>query len=155
MVQFPVEAYQAEVTEIVASVFGTMLGEAPRPVDEVWAPEPGRLTAAVYFAGDWKGAALVECSEEMALYWTSKLMSIAIPDEYDDDVEDSLGEIINMVGGNLKSVLPRGVGLSMPSVVRGRNYSLRICGGNLTSRQSYRTPQGVFWVTLVEVVEKD
>lgn len=154
MVEFPVEVYESEVTQIVASVLGTMLDEAPVPVDEVWAPEPGRITAAVYFAGEWKGAVLVECSEEMALHWTANLMSIEVPSEFGDDVEDALGEIVNMVGGNLKSVLPKGVALSMPSVVRGRNYSIKICGGNLSSRQSFRTPQGLFWVTLVEVLEK-
>lgn len=148
------EAYRLEVSEIVANVFGTMLGEMPQPVNEVWTAEPGRLSAAVFFAGEWKGAALVECSEEMARYWTSKLMSIEVPDEFGDDVEDTLGEIVNMVGGNLKSVLPRGVGLSMPIVVHGKNYSMRICGGNMTSRQSFQTSRGVFWVTLVEVLEK-
>ncbi len=152
MVQFPVEAYQAEVGEIVGNVFGTMLGEVPVAVENMWAPETGRLTAAIYFAGDWKGAVLVECPDEMALFWTSRLMSIEMPVEFNDDVEDALGEIVNMVGGNLKSVLPPGVGLSMPSVVRGKNYSLKVCGGNFTIRKSFATPQGLFWVTLVEVV---
>ncbi|MDX1984826.1 MAG: chemotaxis protein CheX [Bryobacteraceae bacterium] len=154
MVQFPVEAYQSEVTEIVSNVFATMLGSPPIAVDQEWTPEPGRITAVVYFAGEWKGAVLIECGEDLARHWTACLMSIEEPKEYGDDVEDAMGEIANMVGGNLKSVLPSGVGLSMPSVVRGRNYSIKICGGNLTSRQSFRTADGPFWVTLVEVVDR-
>jgi chemotaxis protein CheX len=155
MVQFPVEAYQSEVTQIVSNVFATMLESPPVPVDhDTWEPEPGRITAAVFFAGEWKGAVLIECPEDLARHWTACLMSIEEPKEYGDDVEDAMGEIANMIGGNLKSVLPSGVGLSMPSVVRGRNYSIKICGGNLTSRQSFRTADSSFWVTLVEVVDR-
>lgn len=154
MVQFPVEAFQGEISQIVDNVFATMLGETPEPVNAAWDPEVNRLTSAVFFAGSWKGAVLVDCSEQLALFWTSRLMSIELPSEYSEDVEDALGEIVNMVGGNLKSVLPSGVGLSMPSVVRGRNYSIRVCGDNLSSRHAFRTEHGVFWVTLVEVEEK-
>jgi hypothetical protein len=64
-----------------------------------------------------------------------------------------MGEIVNMVGGNLKSVLPHGVALSMPSVVQGRSYSLRVCGSNMVNHQGFVTADGPFWVTLVEVPE--
>jgi len=91
--------------------------------------------------------------EVQARLWTSRLMSIPVPDTFTDDVRDAMGEIVNMVGGNLKSVLPHGVALSMPSVVQGRSYSLRVCGSNLVHHQAFVTADGPFWVTLVEVPE--
>ncbi|MBL8217735.1 MAG: chemotaxis protein CheX [Bryobacterales bacterium] len=152
---FPVEAYQSETAQIVSDVFLTMLGMEVQPTPEVWTLQPGTMTAAIFFAGNWKGAVLIECSERQACRWTAKLMSIPEPEGITDDVRDAMGEIANMVGGNLKSVLPAGVGLSMPSVVQGRDYSLRICGGsNLVNRQSFAGPHGTFWITFVEVVEK-
>jgi hypothetical protein len=80
-------------------------------------------------------------------------MEIAEPVSMDDDVRDSVGEIINMIGGNLKSVLPAGVGLSMPSVVEGADSAYRICGANLTERLSFRGKLGHFWVTLVQTID--
>jgi CheY-specific phosphatase CheX len=61
-----------------------------------------------------------------------------------------MGELANMIGGNLKSVLPRGASLSMPSVVEGSKYSVRVCGANRNKRMSFESPDGTFWVTLVE-----
>ncbi|MFN7938571.1 MAG: chemotaxis protein CheX [Bryobacteraceae bacterium] len=151
---FPVEAYQSETAQIVSDVFLTMLGMEVEATFDQWTPQPGTMTAAIFFAGSWKGAVLIECSERQACCWTAKLMSIPEPEGITDDVRDAMGEIANMVGGNLKSVLPAGVGLSMPSVVQGRDYSLRVCGGNLVNRQSFVGPYGQFWITFVEVLEK-
>jgi len=69
-------------------------------------------------------------------------------------VRDTMGELANMLAGNLKSVLPHGIGLSMPSVVEGTDYSLRICGGNLIDRMAFSGEMGVIWVTLIEVLEQ-
>ena len=77
------------------------------------------------------------------------------PDRVDEDVRDSLGELANMVGGNLKSVLPPGVALSMPSVVDGSDYALRICGGNATNTVAFSSALGIFWVTLVQVLNSE
>jgi hypothetical protein len=56
-----------------------------------------------------------------------------------------------MIGGNLKAMLPRGVALSMPSVVEGSDYSLRVCGGNNFSRTTFSSELGEFRITLVEM----
>jgi len=59
-------------------------------------------------------------------------------------VRDALGELANMLAGNLKSVLPSGVVLSMPSVIEGSDYSLRICGKRLIERCRSGAPR-IFW----------
>ena len=64
-------------------------------------------------------------------------MGIALPAAIDDDVRDVMGELANMVAGNLKSLLPRGVDLSMPSVVEGSDYALRVCGVNAVERTDF------------------
>jgi hypothetical protein len=58
-----------------------------------------------------------------------------------------------MMAGNLKPLLPPGVGVSIPSVVQGSDYSLRICGGNLFETVQFADALGTFRITLVEVVE--
>jgi chemotaxis protein CheX len=149
---FPIDTYREDLERIAHDIFETMLGVEVEAAGQEWQPARDRLTGAVYLAGAWRGAVLLECGRRQAYHFTNRLMAVPLPDEVDDDVRDTMGELANMIGGNLKSVLPRGVVLSMPSVVEGGDYSLRVCGGNaMVERVACRSPAGVFWITLVEV----
>ena len=148
------EAYREDTGRIVGDIFRTMLGIDLTPTEAEWPPEAGLITVAVYYAGVWQGALLMECTRQQAFQFTARLMAIEPPSSVNADVRDAMGELANMIAGNLKPVLPHGVCLSMPSVVEGSDYSLWICGGNLASRQAFATKAGVFWVTLVEMLEK-
>jgi chemotaxis protein CheX len=150
---FPLSVYRTDLAQIVVSVFQTMLNLEIAPADVSWTTKPDTLTAAIYFAGTWKGAVLLECNPTQAFEFTHRLMAIDLPACINDDVRDTMGELANMLAGNLKSVLPHGIGLSMPSVVEGTDYSLRICGGNLVDRMPFSSEKGVIWVTLIEVLE--
>jgi chemotaxis protein CheX len=146
-----VDSYRLEEAQIIADVFQTMLGVMVERVPGTWHSDTPPVTAAVYYAGAWNGALLVECTREQSFQFTHRLMSIEPPQSVNDDVHDALGELANMVAGNLKAVLPPGVAISMPSVVEGTNYSLRICGGNDVSRMTFSSELGEFRITLVEM----
>jgi len=149
---FPIDTYREGLERIAHDIFETMLGVEVEAAGQQWQPARDRLTGAVYLAGAWRGAVLLECDRAQACDFTNRLMAVPLPDDVDDDVRDTMGELANMIGGNLKSVLPRGVVLSMPSVVEGGDYSLRVCGGNaIVERVAGRSPAGVFWITLVEI----
>src|SRR5664279_3671280 len=93
-----------------------------------------------------RGSPMRQLVNWQACQFTNCLMGLPLPEEVNDDVRDTMDELANMLGGNLKSLLPRGVVLSMPSVVAGGDYSLRICGGKaIVERVAYRWPAGVFW----------
>jgi len=149
---FPIEVYRSDLTRVVEAVFETMLGLTVEPVETPWTSESDRATAVVYFVGLWSGALLLECSPSQACFFTQLFFSTEQPPGMDDDVRDTLGELANMLAGNLKSVLPRGVALSVPSVMAGSDYTLRICGGNMVERLGFSCPGGLFWITLVEIV---
>jgi len=57
-----------------------------------------------------------------------------------------------MIGGNLKPVLPHGVELSLPSVVKGKDYASRICGNKRRERLAFDSCAGKFCVTLLQTV---
>jgi len=148
------DAYKEDLARIAHDIFDTMLGVEVQPAELDWRPARDRLTGAVYLAGAWRGAVLLECDRGQAYYFANRLMAVPMPEEVNDDVRDTMGELANMLGGNLKAVLPRGVVLSMPSVVEGSDYSLRVCGGKaVVERVAYCSPVGVFWITLVELPE--
>jgi len=152
--EFQVEAHGIDVLRIVEDVFRAMLnmdvapGLAGEPAAQV-------LTASVQFVGEWKGAVLLTCGASLAQAFAAHLMPAPSgPDGSisKEDVADTLGEVANMIGGNLKSVLPTGVVLSIPAVIEGRDFALRICGGNEFYTNYFACDAGPFEITLVRVL---
>lgn len=148
---FPLDTYRQGIRDVTTSVYETMLDLPLRSAAASTTPGSGSFTAAVYYAGAWKGALLLECSPQQVMDWGARLMSLAPPVSL-EDARDGLGELTNVIAGNLKALLPPGVGISLPSVVQGSDYSLRICGGNLTESLCFEDPTGPFRITLVELI---
>lgn len=144
--------YAAEIAQVVSDVFDSMLRCHAEPAGNSGIAEAGMIIAAVFFAGSWQGAVLFECRRDEALAFASQLMRIDRSAVTDEDAHDALGEIVNMIAGNLKSVLPHGVGLSLPSVVKGKDYAYRICGSNRRETLAFDSCEGKFCVTLVQTV---
>ena len=149
------DKHTPEVCRIVEDVFRTMLSLEVQRVNFPLSFGADRVTAVIHFAGVWKGAVLLECTRQQAFQFTARLMGVPEPAAMTDDVRDSLGELTNMIAGNLKSILTPGVGLSMPSILEGSDYALRVCGGNISFHQTYTGEVGPFRITLVEVLEND
>jgi len=149
--ELSVEIVPGELAQVVESVFGTMMNLEVIPIDAPWFPSADRLTAAIHLAGDWSGAVLLECGRHQARQLAGRFLSIDPPGEVDDVVRDVLGELVNMVGGNMKCVLTRGIQLSMPAVIDGSDYGLRVCGAQIRDRLSFDSAEGSFWVTVLSM----
>lgn len=137
------------LAQIVESVFMTMMSLDVSPSDASWNPAGDRLTSFVHLTGDWNGAVLLDCNPRQACQFAGRILSMDPPDMVDDDVRDVLGELANMIGGNMKCCMPTGVRLSMPTVMEGRDYDLRICGSQILERVAFQCAEGHFWVTVL------
>ena len=144
-----IEIHPNEVAEIVQSVFATMLSLEAGPGATPWFPSGDRVTAAVQMAGEWNGAVVFECDRGQACRLAGRFLSMNPPETVDDMVRDVLGELANMIGGNLKCVLRPGITLSMPAVVDGSDYSIRLCGSQVRERLAFDGAEGPFWVTVM------
>ena len=145
---FEIAAHQSELDRIVADVLDVMFSASTTPSP---AEHSGKnsYTATVSFVGDWKGAILVRCGILTAEELAQRLLRRDAVSEA--DVADAMGELANMIGGNLKSVLPPGVILSVPNVALGGDLAVRICGKNESKSTHYRCDAGTFEVTLVRI----
>lgn len=119
------------IREATLNVFSTMLGLELQTGDSyVEADPPGPsegVLALVGLAGNWAGSGTVSCSAEMARKISSALL-MAEYESINDEVLDAIGEVANMVLGNVKTALEEKLGpmgLSIPTVVYGRNFTTR------------------------------
>jgi chemotaxis protein CheX len=82
-------------------------------------PTGEQITGCVHLSGAYTGSIMLQCSPPAARDAADALFSIAPSDVTQTEVVDAIGEIANMVGGNVKSMLPGPSLLSLPLVVQG------------------------------------
>ena len=143
-----------QVTAIVQNVYQTMLETVAMPVADTGIDSESPLTAAVHYVGNWKGALILECSEQQASRWAERLLPLAPPISK-EDVRDGLGELANVIAGNLKPLLSPGVSLSMPSVIEGADHRLRLPGTHAREEIILADESGPFRITVVTLLERD
>ena len=90
-------------------------GEAFVPVP---APPPADVVSAwVDITGPWNGSVVLTCAPATAEALTESVLMTRPPTVVDDeDVADALGELANVLGGNVKSVLPGPSVLGLPQI---------------------------------------
>src|SRR5450432_3927925 len=122
------------LNQSVLNVFSTMLGvELSAGEASVGQSTPDTNDGVVSFiglAGPWAGTGSVSCSPALACRVCS-LMLMAEATAVNEDVLDAVAELTNMIIGNVKTDLEREVGplgLSIPTVVFGRNFRTKSAG---------------------------
>lgn len=141
-----------KITEnIWSSLFGLPIELLPEvPADS---PDESSVTACVLISGGWEGAVIVQCESPLARR-SAALMFDSTPETIaSDEVNDAMGELVNMVGGNFKTLIAGTCSLSLPAVVEGRDYSVKVPGSQPIKRVAFRSDGGVLIVSVLERVE--
>jgi chemotaxis protein CheX len=150
-----IKFHREDLETVIASVFVTMMGLEVRPSPEPCPGSDGMLTAAVYLTGEWAGAACVHVEPQQACAFTGHFLGMPAPPAVSDDVRDVLGELANMIAGNLKCTLAPGIRISVPSVTDGAAYSVHVCHAHEVIRAGFDTDSGPCWISLVNAGEPD
>jgi chemotaxis protein CheX len=99
-------------------VFTAHLTTDPQRAGEALAGEPAVLSS-VAITGAWKGHVAIRCSYATAQAMTVLMLDLDQPWAAPDDVVDGVGEIANILAGNLKSLVPQPSLSALPQVVIG------------------------------------
>jgi len=105
------------VQSIAQEAWSALVGD-----DEFLVPLPGgdpddAVSSWVEIVGPWSGTVVLTCGRATAEELSRCLLKEHAPPVLDDeDVEDALGELANVVGGNVKAVLPGPSVLGLPEV---------------------------------------
>ncbi len=105
------------VQSIAQEAWSALVGD-----DEFLVPLPGgpaddAISSWVEIVGPWNGTVVLTCGRGTAEELSRSLLKEHAPPVLDDeDVQDALGELANVVGGNVKAVLPGPSVLGLPEV---------------------------------------
>jgi chemotaxis protein CheX len=112
------EPTYTDVQMVVEEVWSSFLGGT----DPLVVGAPGQFeagwSAAVTVTGAWEGMISVELPTATAEAVCREMLGVE--ETQDEDVADAVGELVNMIGGNVKSLMPGPSVLSLPVVAAGR-----------------------------------
>ena len=109
----------ADVQTIATDVWTSFLATSSSPA----AGEPAPLTGddlvvgSILIHGAWQGRVTLELAGATAETVATVMFDGAVGPE---DVVDAVGELVNMIGGNVKSLMPAPSTLGLPAVGRDR-----------------------------------
>ncbi|GGK17986.1 hypothetical protein GCM10010124_08160 [Pilimelia terevasa] len=113
------EPSDIDLKEIVDQVWESYLdpdGTAPLVLTGT-VPEKFDATGSISITGPWHGHVVVATSLGAATGAAAAFLAMEPDEVSEEDVADALGELVNIIGGNVKSMLPPGCLLALPHVV--------------------------------------
>ncbi len=142
-----------KIIDSVVEIFTTMvmmeISVSDTRVEENCMQE-NTITGVIGLAGTHKGVLAIHVPYPVAYSITGNFLGIEI-DEVNEDVEDAIGEIANMLGGNIKAILSengRDIDLSLPSTISGAEYGFQTIKAAEKIITKFETSSGDFVVEL-------
>ena len=124
------EKYIQPFIDVCKSVFkdfvGAELTEERPHFAEAGAIMEWDISAIIGLTGEARGAVVISMKKELAMKLTEILTGVDHND-VDDDVVDAIGEIVNIIAGNVKKNLEEAFRLviSLPTIVQGKEHSIK------------------------------
>ena len=92
------------------------------------------LDGLINITGDWQGTVALQVPKQLAARIAGQMFDLGKRAPTLEDMQDALGEITNMTGGSIKALLPGKCHLSLPAVVQGANYTIRVPSSQMVTR---------------------
>lgn len=105
---------------------------------------------AIQITGAWNGAVMLDCSTEVAKRAAAAMFSTLPETVSKQDMQEAVAELVNIMGGNLKALLPEKCFLSLPSVIEGGDYSTRVPGSRVINREDFSCEGHRVTITILE-----
>jgi chemotaxis protein CheX len=114
----PAVDFGRAISTLFEQVWSAALGEPLRSADDAHvavshASDDERFCVSI--RGDWSGLVVLSCPHRTASEFASSLLGKAPSELSHGEVEATLFELVNIFGGNLKSVLPGRNDLALPT----------------------------------------
>ena len=125
-----VDSISQSVINVFSTMLGVELGGGESSIEQSTPDANDGVVSLIGVAGAWTGMGSVSCSPTLACrVYSQMLMTEAT--SVNEEVLDAVAELTNMIIGNVKTDLEKAVGplgLSIPTVVFGRNFKTKSAG---------------------------
>jgi chemotaxis protein CheX len=142
-----------KLVDTTVEIFTTMVmmevSQSGEPLNELQSMK-NSITGMVGLAGTHKGVIAIHTPNAVALGITGGFLGMEVT-EINDDVHDAIGEIANMLGGNIKTILSdrgKDIILSLPSTISGEEYRFQSQNDVDMVIVPFTSPSGTFYVEL-------
>lgn len=118
-----------KIIESAQEIFSTMIMMEISVVEENDGAQSLKdsISGIIGLAGTFKGVLAIHLPNVVAMAITTSFLGMEV-DTINEDVEDAVGELANMLGGNVKMILSekgRDIDLSLPTTISGRDYDFQ------------------------------
>ncbi len=94
------------------------------------APLSDSISGVIGLVGTHKGVLAIHLPQNVAMAVTGSFLGMDV-EEVNEDVEDAVGELANMLAGDVKTALAangRDIDISLPTIIAGREYDFQPTG---------------------------
>ncbi len=146
---------EQDIRDITGAVWTNVLQTTACPPPDGSEPEllGTVMTGCVQISGAWQGAVTLQCTSDLARAAAATMFETDPARTSPEEIRDALGELVNMVGGNIKALLGGSLQLSLPLVVEGTRDALCVCEAVAVHRVWFASQGEAFAVTLFSRVE--
>lgn len=141
-----------ELVQYAEMIWSSFLGLKAQRSHEVYTSDPTNVESCVLITGSWIGAVSINCPESLA-YKIAEIMFHLTPGSVGiEELQDAIGEIINMIGGNIKSLMSPSSHLSLPIVAVG-GHSLQYPMTQIVCKVTMKSLDQLFQITIMKQKE--
>lgn len=113
------------------------------------------ISALIHIHGSWEGSVVVHFSHALSSHIASVMFDMDPAELTPDEVGDAVGEIVNMLGGSVKSLVDGPGSLSLPTVIGGSQYTLQIPGSTSLNEVWFVTAEQPLMVQVLQRTSAD
>lgn len=138
-----------DIIALTQQVSDSVLGMSAEPLPDVSVPHQSEVIASVQISGEWQGAVVLTCGRSVAEAITEAMFAMDPGTTSQEELDDAMGEMANMIGGNIKGLVPGPSQLSLPTVVEGKEISATVPGSQLAVEALFVLDSGTFGVQVL------
>lgn len=146
---------EKEICEYTESIWKSILSLDVKPAQNGSGDSNNNYAVAgcIQITGAWNGCVTMHYPMPLAKQVASIMFDLHGEPVENEQIQDALGEMTNMTGGNIKSLLPEPCFLSLPAVAL-TDRAMRIPGSELVTQVTFKCNGENFLVSLLKKVEE-
>lgn len=146
---------ETEISQFVTDIWSTFLSIKVSPTDKPFEPQgkDNTLAGCVQITGEWQGTVTLYAPREIGKMVAATIYGLNETEVDNQQVQDVIGEITNILAGNIKSLFPAPCSLSLPSVAI-TDYKLHHPGSQTLTAVNFDCKGLPFLVVLLQENQK-